>query len=1470
MGHSREEEGPTSLKELVSRAQAEQRVKINREFPNWLKDCHEKYDKQVRFLGFQCTTSRPDLQPKRRQSPWAQYRAIEWDGKTYETGQQVKTLKTQPILYGTIQHFLLYGDHEGDVYATGGHVKITLEPKELYNEDKIIPISKIDRLAKDADIKDSIDRDLDKLPDKLKVTWPEGNPWPEKTIQPAGTPMGPIKVEILNKLRENISRLPVYNVNAKKLQIELKVVWHSANGDTETNYHICGHSKWDYWFRRMENLTKLGTYTLHLQTVLSDGDSTMTEWAGRRLPDYTLNFSIKESSATAFVVGVFPSVQVGVPFALPLKFTDAFNHPTQPPSGIKPQLECSSVKLSYEKTNVNGTTFTIQDLRAIGKTTINPEKVHTVKVTIPGLNPDSQTFQISIRPGPPHQLVVKPKDEVSIENGTATEFKVEVQDEFHNITTHSKLIVRCQLYGASDLPADTADCSNSGTGVLLAKPIRLKNVTTERVLTAKFGIPNQKAVACVERTIHILPSSRVFRIEVYRQEDESDDVMVLQNNERIDWTVGDSIGSLHFRLFDEGERQVALTQKLAQNVKVNWAADFKVAELAKGRLPCVSVPTKARGEQFCQVSFQDQHTVDSSFTIVARPDEPDRLKVTLHETAVGMGETLTGNIDVVDQYGNKTDVLSAESMKSVSVSAKDLDESALNFNWETSAGSVVVTGIRFVEGSPGSREVCFKYKNFEEFVRVKVTAGPPAKITLLAAPELPVHVVNGHGLNTPFLLQLCDDWGNPVPDQRVIITVKILSLQLKVKSSVMSQPVDRDGKARFILETIIATTGEHELEFRGSFSRSTISGPVVKLCVKPDPNNPVKLRVEYDNEAILRAGDIFPVFKVTVLSEEGGPMKNVSPSSLSMLLWQGLASGSRPPPGATMLKCSKAKNSENDDHFYFRDKEIPLQVGKYMVQFIYAVEKGKSIWSSQIALDIVANKPVKLVPDSPASTPVVSNSSTLADRTLLEVLHLKIMDEHNNPAGMGINGKVILTVTTIDGDDAEDVPMFENQAKSLTYDLINGATLVTDLALMENSPGANGIVYILNFCPVFEDTKSLGTIPPFNLPFRFYNDAEKQKVMATMSKKKDQLSRAIVVYKDILETNKQLETELKGQVHDAVSKANQLKLEIKKTGIDVSELTAVTSVNGAVAQMTADLETLQNLPRRECTMSDPFKGSQDVLGKIGHLALVKDDDAAKVISWHLLGDMDCVVTVTTAAAKKIYDETQGRQQVMPLETIFWKPNNRPLPHIRNGQSLFSPKGNPVFVKDLLIFPEHAESCNKVFTNILGDTILVDDLDSANHYRKGVVQSKMQCPTLLTRQGDRIRSNGKFGGLQNKAPSIEKLRGQVFGAPLPEEYHTKLKQKELLLQYSQAIQNTLKAETDYNCHREYLQSPQMIQKQKELQQQEKELKEIDRKLSTASTPVRSSPGSVKRNLKEEFDETLPAKRIRRKTRKLHDP
>ena len=45
-----------------------------------------------------------------------------------------------------------------------------------------------------------------------------------------------------------------------------------------------------------------------------------------------------------------------------------------------------------------------------------------------------------------------------------------------------------------------------------------------------------------------------------------------------------------------------------------------------------------------------------------------------------------------------------------------------------------------------------------------------------------------------------------------------------------------------------------------------------------------------------------------------------------------------------------------------------------------------------------------------------------------------------------------------------------------------------------------------------------------------------------------------------------------------------------------------------------------------------------------------------------------------------------------------------------------------------------------------------------------------CPTILTRAGDRVRSNGKFGGLMNKALPLDKLKGAVFGEPIAHEYH----------------------------------------------------------------------------------------------------
>ena len=37
---------------------------------------------------------------------------------------QVRTLRTNPVVYGSIKRFFLYGHHDGDVYATGGEMEL--------------------------------------------------------------------------------------------------------------------------------------------------------------------------------------------------------------------------------------------------------------------------------------------------------------------------------------------------------------------------------------------------------------------------------------------------------------------------------------------------------------------------------------------------------------------------------------------------------------------------------------------------------------------------------------------------------------------------------------------------------------------------------------------------------------------------------------------------------------------------------------------------------------------------------------------------------------------------------------------------------------------------------------------------------------------------------------------------------------------------------------------------------------------------------------------------------------------------------------------------------------------------------------------------------------------------------------------------------------------------------------------------
>uniref|UniRef100_A0A8C5ZD40 Structural maintenance of chromosomes flexible hinge domain containing 1 n=1 Tax=Marmota marmota marmota TaxID=9994 RepID=A0A8C5ZD40_MARMA len=430
------------------------------------------------------------------------------------------------------------------------------------------------------------------------------------------------------------------------------------------------------------------------------------------------------------------------------------------------------------------------------------------------------------------------------------------------------------------------------------------------------------------------------------------------------------------------------------------------------------------------------------------------------------------------------------------------------------------------------------------------------------------------------------------------------------------------------------------------------------------------------------------------------------------------------------------------------------------------------------------------------------------------------------------------------------------------YILIN-FTFFSYLVLAENSPGRDSTEYFIVFEPRLPSLSR--TLEPYILPFMFYNDVKKQQQMAALTKEKDQLSKSIVMYRSLFDASKQLLDEIKCQVEEAKLKEAQLRNELKAHNIDIPVTQQIPHIEALLKRKMSEQEELKKKPRRSCTLPNYTKGSGDVLGKIAHLAQIEDDRAAMVISWHLASDMDCVVTLTTDAARRIYDETQGRQQVLPLDSIYkktlpdWK---RPLPHFRNGKLYFKPIGDPVFARDLLTFPDNIEHCETVFGMLLGDTIILDNLDAANHYRKEVVKIT-HCPTLLTRDGDRIRSNGKFGGLQNKAPPMDKLRGMVFGAPVPKQCLILGEQIDLLQQYRSAVCKLGSVNEDLNGQLEYLHTPDMKKKKQELDEQEKSLKLIEQKLGM--TPTRKCNDSLRHSTKVEMtDCPIPPKRMRRET------
>lgn len=1364
------------------------RGSIEKQFLEWLQTCHEQCDKQVRFVDYVDTVSRKD-RAKSRQYPWAVFRAIEWDGKRFKEGQLVRTQRTVPIIIGTVRRFYLYGDYSENVFATGGEFEILQEPKTMYDEVKVLPLAKLDRKTTGQALQKVIEEEESRLPSKLQVTWPEGDQLFPSEKRPAGKAIGDIQVEILNTKGESISKLP--GPQNRRLSVELKIIWHSPSGDQVVAQYVSPHNKnWAYWFCKMENIQNLGHHTLSLQAMLSDSVTTLG--SGNELPSHKIRFTVTEAAPDRFNVGYLEGpFRVGTPFQIPLDFLDKFGNATKPSSDLKPELKASGLELSYENIQIKGNSLIIKGIVAKGVVESNSGKSFTLTVRIPSLDDDTQTLKIRLLPGPAHELQVLPqaKDQLVFENGSSPVFELAVLDMAGNYTCESKFVAVCKFQAPrqTGLPTYTVDLSNSCKGTLTGPPINIRQVHKDERIVAKFEVQNHKQVPGVERVLTVIPSHQAANM-VVSYIGENKERTELENGQDLSWVAGEPVTGLKFEVHDEVGKKLTLTTSMVAKMKPNWSSNYSKDQLLAGNLPDIMCPSSVKQSLFCHLALTAGRTVDFSFTIKPRNGEPAILKVSCKGTMdVRIGEVHQADILIAltDKFQNPIKKLQMKDLAELLIIADGLDYTDVLKALDQSYG-FHVKGLKFVETQLGTKEVCFQWRDLKDYLRLNVTPGPPVSMTYIDynANE-PVTIAPEGKMPRPLTVQLLDSKGNPTGEANIKVQLGI-DEGIKVIPPPPQVKTDSKGKATFGLFSVAlkSNSAPKPCEFnicstncRGLFTlgtkatvgRTFINGPVLKLHLTCDPEKPVQVDYVYKGKKSFTVGEELPEIKVHVIAESGNILYSAKGKDLSMKIVRIDCS----PKNQKVIALAPVETTSHNGIYHFRKVKVPEVSGEYNVQFHF--NNGKYTCSSAIlSLTVIPDVPAKIAPQQSPIIPSVSNQSKVSSRSLLKYLKLDLTDRFGNPAGMSLSGTLTLQIISPD-PSVKEVPFFEGNVSSYQVPISKGCAVIQNLQIQENTQGVDGLQYVLRFTPSFTKSQVKTPIPYYEVPFLFYNDASKQEEMTKLTKKRTELLKQLQTFEDLFQTTENIYRELEAVIRDAQMEESRYRGELRRIGFNSNSIKEEQHISPALKSCELQRQAL-DVKNRRAYMPPPYPDEPGVLGKIGHLAWVEDDDVATVLSWHMRGDIDCIVTETMEKAKDVYRKTLGRQQVVAVDSIYKRNISKQLPHTRNKS--FTPTGNPKFALDYFVFRKDPEICRMVFANFIGDTIVLDTLEDATRYRTEVTRF-FACPTLLAKTGERIASTGKFGGQQNRAPTLGQLHGQVFGEPPVKDYDRIQEQIQLL-------------------------------------------------------------------------------------------
>lgn len=168
---------------------------------------------------------------------------------------------------------------------------------------------------------------------------------------------------------------------------------------------------------------------------------------------------------------------------------------------------------------------------------------------------------------------------------------------------------------------------------------------------------------------------------------------------------------------------------------------------------------------------------------------------------------------------------------------------------------------------------------------------------------------------------------------------------------------------------------------------------------------------------------------------------------------------------------------------------------------------------------------------------------------------------------------------------------------------------------------------------------------------------------------------------------------------------------------------------------------------------------------------MSDPLLARILSWYLQSKMQVALTSTTEQQRKVYDAGYSAYCEATLLSFmkrdFDGSDGKPLP-LELPAPPPSYRSPIEFAVNLLEFTsENGYLRCTLFWNLLSKTIVVKDLKAGQMYREHLTRMRQPCPTILTRDGNMIASDGLMDPKRRCPVRIEELKF-AFGALPPRE------------------------------------------------------------------------------------------------------